>query len=1170
MTKPFAYFIFCLGLFLGLFLVSQNILAYSFVDEFSADTRSNIWIGDQRTPKDRISGTGNGNWNVWYQNWYNTNNPYPDDDYRTVASCTECPGGCTCSVPQCFCCDSPCCKNPCTANSYNQCPEYYGTNPGNARVLIQGGILDMYRDGNNNGSVLDCDDRAHRFMYVQSKISYITTPNFQLEMRYRLADPGTGWGILWSVPGIFTAHFIRVQEQTLLTFDGIGSYWLPGYDANWHTILVKSTEGTREAWVSENVKCVSASDNRCESGAGGVSCSSCYVGGGTGASTPSGYINFGHTASQCMGWQEGVCSYNNGMGNWPRFQVDYIRINLGPENGPTSVLQPPQQTCVGPATGVVRFQSTTTDADGYNNLQYVGFIINTNPDGNTAAGAGNPAGAFSGRYAVSSSTDAQGSYIANHFYLAQDDGVTWMDLGAVGSLTSKSNSYVTLLNSSSVSGSGNTLAVYWDLQFKNTWTESAKLWLYSEDITNLFDGWDDEGNFSIDGTPPNVPNLPSAVCAGQTSLTWSWNAVSDTGCGGTNNYYLRGWDNLGTEATGPYYVNEWVGNVTSKQVSSIPAGRIVYAKVKAKDSLDNESAFSATSSKSISDCNAGPTCTASVSPTSGTTQAGFLFSFILKASDPDNDNLSYLWNFGDGATSNGQILPPLYATSTTSHQYTTAGTYTGQATVNDGKGGITNCSTPPITVQDPTLYVDLEANPYYGLQPLNVSLKANVSGTMTGPITYKFDCTNNGDWEHTITTNQNPYTFSFCTYNATGTHTAKVDIERGDCLTRGICPSDTTKIFVGQFCDTSGWAWSDNIGWISFNGSNYGVKFISSSGDFFGYAWSDNIGWIDFAPAGPYPFSPYYTARLDLDTNKVTGWARAVSYDDSWDGWIKMANSNYGVTRSGCNLEGWAWGSDVIGWISFNGSNYGVNISLLSCCENKSPYINSQGIKYQTYCNDVFPGTGQIGFKWVYKDDDGDSELRFDFRVNNINDVNDPNPEVDRSYSNLNNPGGTTNNQAVLVVTSPETDKLLYGTTYYWWVRVWDSRGANSGWVAGSSFSTPAHAYPWPNFAPSPQNPSAGEIVSFIDSSQCYSSQYNCKDGALINYAWDFDYITPDFTVDSTYKGNATTTYSESKTYKVQLRITDNTLSPPGICFSGEKSVGATLPLPTWKEIAPF
>jgi len=63
-----------------------------------------------------------------------------------------------------------------------------------------------------------------------------------------------------------------------------------------------------------------------------------------------------------------------------------------------------------------------------------------------------------------------------------------------------------------------------------------------------------------------------------------------------------------------------------------------------------------------------------------------------------------------------------------------------------------------------------------------------------------------------------------------------------------------------------GWAWSENIGWISFNGVNYGVNIDPASGDFSGYAWSENIGWIKFDPAGPYPNPPINSADINFST----------------------------------------------------------------------------------------------------------------------------------------------------------------------------------------------------------------------------------------------------------------------------------------------------------------
>jgi PKD repeat protein len=59
-----------------------------------------------------------------------------------------------------------------------------------------------------------------------------------------------------------------------------------------------------------------------------------------------------------------------------------------------------------------------------------------------------------------------------------------------------------------------------------------------------------------------------------------------------------------------------------------------------------------------------------------------------KSTDPDQDKLSYSWDFGDGNSKVGKIIE---------HSYTVEGTYTVTLTVDDGKGGIDN-DTIAITV----------------------------------------------------------------------------------------------------------------------------------------------------------------------------------------------------------------------------------------------------------------------------------------------------------------------------------------------------------------------------------------------------------------------------------------------------------------------------------------
>ncbi len=136
----------------------------------------------------------------------------------------------------------------------------------------------------------------------------------------------------------------------------------------------------------------------------------------------------------------------------------------------------------------------------------------------------------------------------------------------------------------------------------------------------------------------------------------------------------------------------------------------------------------------------------------------------------------------------------------------------------------------------------------------------------------------------------------------------------------------------------SGWAWSGNIGWISLSCKdfatdiNYGVT-VNGSGKLSGYAWSDNIGWIDFGA---------YSSGADeakIENGKLKGFVKAISADqdptDGWDGKISLSGNSpdYGVTvnDSTDELEGWAWGSDVINWISFNCKDLGI-------CATKSDY----------------------------------------------------------------------------------------------------------------------------------------------------------------------------------------------------------------------------------------
>jgi hypothetical protein len=144
----------------------------------------------------------------------------------------------------------------------------------------------------------------------------------------------------------------------------------------------------------------------------------------------------------------------------------------------------------------------------------------------------------------------------------------------------------------------------------------------------------------------------------------------------------------------------------------------------------------------------------------------------------------------------------------------------------------------------------------------------------------------------------------------------------------------------------TGWAWSDNIGWISLGGPSYAVN-EDSSGNLTGWAWSDNIGWIKFGGLTGFPSgsgTSNQNAQID-SSGALHGWVRAcagtlnaapnadlpgdcssmTSRSDGWDGWISLNGSAYGVNFASGNGQysqsAYTWGSDVVGWITFNPSN---------------------------------------------------------------------------------------------------------------------------------------------------------------------------------------------------------------------------------------------------------
>lgn len=166
-------------------------------------------------------------------------------------------------------------------------------------------------------------------------------------------------------------------------------------------------------------------------------------------------------------------------------------------------------------------------------------------------------------------------------------------------------------------------------------------------------------------------------------------------------------------------------------------------------------------------------------------------------------------------------------------------------------------------------------------------------------------------------------------------------------------------------------AWSEGVGWISFNSCispnscstssvpSHGVTLDPGTNQVSGTAWNKNIGIISFNPSDWGTCPPDSgSCNLGTFTNKWAdgGWARAISVVDGaylknntggWDGWISLGNSSiYGAsidfsayvdmlntdfpshtfTVNDVHNSYW-WGGDVIGWIDLRpsgGSPYDI------------------------------------------------------------------------------------------------------------------------------------------------------------------------------------------------------------------------------------------------------
>ena len=176
----------------------------------------------------------------------------------------------------------------------------------------------------------------------------------------------------------------------------------------------------------------------------------------------------------------------------------------------------------------------------------------------------------------------------------------------------------------------------------------------AEDIHGAQSSWSDSLTVTI-GTggnnPPNTPNKPTGSTTGDIGIQYTY-STSSTDPDNDNIKY--GWD-----IDSDNIIDYWTGFYTSGQTCSVgitfSAAGTYHLRVKAKDSENSESAFSTALTIVISGGgNQPPNKPTITGPTQG--KSGTRYAYEARTTDPNGDQLYYLFDWGDG-TDSGWIGP---------------------------------------------------------------------------------------------------------------------------------------------------------------------------------------------------------------------------------------------------------------------------------------------------------------------------------------------------------------------------------------------------------------------------------------------------------------------------------------------------------------------------------
>ncbi|MBI5306401.1 hypothetical protein HZB04_02365 [Candidatus Wolfebacteria bacterium] len=217
----------------------------------------------------------------------------------------------------------------------------------------------------------------------------------------------------------------------------------------------------------------------------------------------------------------------------------------------------------------------------------------------------------------------------------------------------------------------------------------------------------------------------------------------------------------------------------------------------------------------------------------------------------------------------------------------------------------------------------------------------------------------------------------------TGYASSSVGFIALDCATSpsgNICGTSDFKVSNDGSGNLSGWAYNDNIGWISFASSTatstYQVAVSPSTGDFSGWAYSDNIGWISFncADSGAGGCAYPYKVQTNWIATSTSGYLISSVFDSFgsstinsiiWQGTQPSETSVKFQLASSNNIAGpWNYMGPDGSITTYYSANSNVSMAVNAANHNNQRYFRYKVILYSNAGQTLAPTINDVIINW--------------------------------------------------------------------------------------------------------------------------------------------------------------------------------------------------------------